>query len=320
MFLLSRLVAALLLILPLMAGGGGEPLPVPDVEMRLQRVSEHVYYVQGAPGAATANQGFVSNAGVVLTGEGVVLIDSLGTPALGRLLLARIRELTDQPIRAVLLTHYHADHIYGLQVFEALGAEIMAPLGAEIYLRSEQAARRLEERRISLFPWVDDDTRLVEPDRYLARPETLRLGEVTLRLSPVGGAHSDADMTVYVEPGRVLFSGDIIFEGRVPFVGDANSAHWLKVLDGMRTTGLAALIPGHGPAAAQPDQAVQLTYDYLGYLRQAMGRAVEDFIPFDEAYAATDWSRFASLPAFVEANRRNAYQIYLSLEAESLGQ
>lgn len=287
------------------------------VEMKLRQVSEHVYYVQGIPGIATDNHGFISNAGVIITDEGVVVFDALGTPSLGDMLLKKIRAITDKPIRRVIVSHYHADHIYGLQVFEEQGAKIWSPLGAEIYLASENAGERLEERRFSLEPWVNDDTRLVAPDHYLSAQERFELGGVRFTVTPVGAAHSDGDLTLYVEPDRVLFSGDIIFEGRVPFLGDANSGHWLEVLKRMESRPLAALVPGHGPAAADPDKAVSQTRRYLAFLREKMGISAAEMEPFEEAYQAVDWSEFKDLPAFAEANRRNAYQVYLSMEAES---
>jgi glyoxylase-like metal-dependent hydrolase (beta-lactamase superfamily II) len=218
----------------------------------------------------------------------------------------------------VIVSHYHADHIYGLQVFEDLDAEILAPAGAEKYLASENARERLEERRFTLDPWVNDDTRLVYPDRYLGEGMQFRLGDVDFIVSVVGNAHSDGDLTLYVSPDRVLLSGDIIFEGRIPFVGDANTRHWAQVLERMETEQLVALIPGHGSVAENPNDAISLTRRYLSFLRDRMAQAVEEFVPFDEAYAATDWSDFEQLPAFEEANRRNAYQVYLSMEAELL--
>ena len=284
--------------------------------MKLKRVSEHVWYVEGTAGAATENEGFISNAGVIITGEGVVIFDALGTPSLAQKLLRLIREKTDQPIRYVIVSHYHADHIYGLQVFEEAGAHIIAPKGAEIYLNSENAQNRLEERRVSLYPWVDEHTHLVEPDEYIDTAKTLSIDGVKLSLNYLGAAHSDGDLSLYVEPDRVLFSGDVIFEGRVPFVGDADTRHWLETLEKMKLAKLTALVPGHGPAASNPQKAIELTRNYLAYLREQLGKAVEEFIPFDEAYEAIDWSAFEHLPAFEEAHRRNAYQVYLSLEAE----
>lgn len=204
-----------------------------------------------------------------------------------------------------------------MQVFTDLDAEIWAPSGAENYLASEYAAERLEERRFSLSPWVNEQTRLVTPDRYLQNQEQFEMGGLEFTVTPVGAAHSDGDLTLYVEPDRVLFSGDIIFEGRVPFLGDANSGHWLEVLKKMESAQLKALIPGHGAAASDPNAAVAGTRQYLAFLRDKMGEAVAEMIPFEDAYVEIDWSEFAALPAFAEANRRNAWQVYLSMEAES---
>ncbi len=316
----KRSVIALLVLLvqPVLSVlAGEEPYAPSHVDMKLQKVSEHVYFVQGKAGIATDNEGFISNAGVVITDAGIVVFDSLGTPSLAYKLLGLIRNISDRPIVRVITSHYHADHIYGLQVFEEEGAEVWAPAGAESYLRSVGAAERLEERRLSLNPWVNDSTRLVEPDRYIDRQETFELGGVKFTLVPVGAAHSDGDLTLFIEPDDVLFSGDIIFEGRIPFMGDANSKHWLEVLEHMETRELTALVPGHGAAARDPNRAISDMRRYLAYLREAMGAAVEEMIQFDEVYDTIDWSQFEHLPAFHEANRRNALQVYLSMEAES---
>ena len=319
----SLLLSLLLLLSPSLyaesAENGGISYPPIGVDMPLRQVSDHVYYVEGTPGAATDNEGFISNAGFVVTGAGVVVFDALGSPSLANTLLDKIRSVTDEPIVRVIVSHYHADHIYGLQVFEDLDAEILAPAGAEKYLASDNAQERLEDRRFTLDPWVNDTTRLVHPDQYLAEGTNFRLGDVDFIVTMVGAAHSDGDLTLFIEPDRVLFSGDVIFEGRVPFLGDANTKHWLRVLERMEREQLVALVPGHGSVADDPNAAVGLTRRYLAYLREQMGRAADDFIPFYQAYEATDWSDFEDLPAFAEANRRNAYQVYLSMEAEALG-
>ncbi|MCB1866698.1 MAG: MBL fold metallo-hydrolase [Chromatiales bacterium] len=286
-----------------------------DVEMRLKQVSKHVYYVQGAAGIATDNAGFISNAGFVVTPEGVAVIDALGTPSLAAKMLGLIREITSAPIRYAIATHYHADHILGLQVFEGAGAEILGPTGSREYLEG-LGKERLEERRFSLDPWVNDQTRLVWPTRWVESELKLELGGIQLTVTPQGAAHSKGDLTVYVEPDRVLFAGDLIFEGRTPFLGDANSRRWLENLEQMQTTGVAALVPGHGPAAMRPTEAIGATRDYLAYLREQMGAGVAELQGFDDTYSGVDWSRFANWPAFEEANRRNAYQVFLSMEAE----
>jgi glyoxylase-like metal-dependent hydrolase (beta-lactamase superfamily II) len=311
-----RHLLLLLFSLPLAAVAATYP-PV-TVDMELEKVSEHVYYVQGAAGVATDNEGFISNAAAIVTSEGVVVVDALGSPSLAERFLALLREVTDASVVMVILTHYHADHIYGLQVFKDLGAEVIAPGGFQDYLDTPIAAERLAERRISLYPWVNEDTRLVRPDRVITEDTVLTLGDTTLRIGYLGPAHSDGDLTVLVEPDRVLISGDIIFEGRVPFTGGADTRHWLSVLEGLQQDGLTGLIPGHGPAASDPQEAVRATVDYLRYTREKMAAAVDEMLPFAEAYEAVDWSAFSDLPAFEATHRRNAYGIYLSLEEESL--
>jgi glyoxylase-like metal-dependent hydrolase (beta-lactamase superfamily II) len=286
--------------------------------MEVKKVSDHVYYVEGVPGIATDNEGFISNAGFIVTGDGVVVFDSLGTPSLANKLVSKIREITDQPIKKVIISHFHADHIYGLMVFEELGAEIIAPYGAQKYLQSEAAAERLEERQFSLDPWVNEDTRLVLPDTTIEKSDTFTMGGITFTINFMGKAHSDGDLTLLVEPDKVLFSGDIIFEGRIPFVGNADSKKWLETLTRLETEGLNALVPGHGPASHDPKETISLTRRYLAHLREVLGAGIDELMPFDEVYADADWSEFEDLPAFEEGNRINAYQVYLSMEAELL--
>lgn len=208
----------------------GFKYPRSTVEMHLIQVFEHAYYVQGAADIATANQGFISNAGFVITPKGVVVIDALGSPSLAEQFLALIRTKTGAPIFEVITTHYHADHIYGLQTFKEQGAKIIAPKGINNYLDSAQATERLEERRFSLEPWVDENTKLVYPDEVVTKPMIQHYGNMTFQLNTLGAAHSDGDMTVFVEPDGVMFSGDVIFEGRIPYLGDSNTKAQLASL------------------------------------------------------------------------------------------
>ena len=313
----ARIGAALLAIAVLTAARASRAGE--DIELTPQRVSEHVWFFQGATGVASAaNKGFMSNAGFVVTGDGVVVFDALGTPALGRAMVAAIGSVTRAPIRRVIVSHYHADHIYGLQALQAAGAEIWAHRKAEIYLASDLATSRLAQRRAELYPWVDEKTRLVAPDVWIDGDTDFRLGGMTFRLIYSGGAHSPEDILMFVVEDRVLFAGDLLFAGRVPFVGAADSRGWLAAMRKMIAVNARVVIPGHGPPSTDVARDLATTRDYLAYLREQMGRAVKDFVPFDEAYAKVDWSRFSGLPAFAEANRTNAYGTYLRMEQEEL--
>ncbi|MCD6672768.1 MAG: MBL fold metallo-hydrolase [Burkholderiaceae bacterium] len=295
------------------------PAPV-SVEVAPQRVSDRVWYVQGDSGMVSLrNEGFNSNAGFVVTDDGVVVFDALGTPALGAALLGRIREITKQPVRRVVVSHYHSDHFYGLQAFQEAGAEVWAHRAVRDYLATDAPGERLAERRASLAPWVTDEARIVAPDRLVEGETVFRLGGLTFRLLPAGPAHTTEDMMMLVEEEGVLFAGDLVFAGRVPFVGDADPSAWLAALDRLSAYRPRVVVTGHGRASTDALADLTLTRDYLRFLRAEMGKAVDELLDFDEAYQRTDWSRFSSLPAFEDANRRNAYNVYLRMQREALG-
>ena len=287
------------------------------------KISSHVYYFQGHSGVADpANQGFMSNAGFVVTPGGVVVFDALGTPALGEAMISAIRTITPQPIRRVIVSHYHADHFYGLQAFKAAGAEVWAHENGRQYLSSDIAPSRLAQRKADLKPWIDDNTRLVPADRWLhfdaGKVIRFVLGGVHFRVIEMSGAHSPEDIMLAVDEDKMLFAGDLFFTERIPFVGEADSKLWLGALDDMLKLAPQVVVPGHGEMSRAPIKDLQLTRSYLLFLRKAMGDAVADMVPFEQVYQKTDWKTFASYPAFAQANRINAYQTYLLMERESL--
>ncbi|MCU0810238.1 MAG: MBL fold metallo-hydrolase [Thiobacillaceae bacterium] len=312
-----RLLSVLLIafLLPLAHAADGEV----TVPMKAVRLGQHSYFVQGLPGAASSeNQGFMSNAGFVVTREGVVVFDALASPPLAKKLIGLIRETTDQPISHVIVSHYHADHFYGLQEFKALGATIWAHRLAEGQTRSDDAALRLQQRKEALFPWVDEKTRLLEADHFIGGDIDFVVGGVHFALRHVGPAHSAEDLAMMVKEDGVLYAGDLVFRGRVPFVGDADSRSWIAALDKLIALEPKVLVPGHGASSRDARADLVFTRDYLVFLREQMGRAVREFVPFDEAYKQTDWSKYRAMPAFNEANRVNAYNQYLRLEQEMM--
>lgn len=297
------------------------PAPSADrlpVLMPIQ-VGPHSWYVQGEAGIASRdNRGYNSNAGFVVTDAGVVVIDTLGTPPLGTALIAAIRSVTAKPIVRVILTHFHADHFYGLPAFRALDVEVYAQVAGIRYVDGPDAARRHAQRARDLFPWVQPEDRLVSADYWVDGHAGFTLGGVRFELTHLGPAHSPEDLIVQVIDDQVLYSGDILFAGRIPYVGEADSREWLATTARLLAFEPRVMVAGHGPASFDPGRDLTLTRDYIADVRARMARAVETLRDFDSAYAAEDWSRWSGLPAFDEANRANAYNIFLQVEQESL--
>ena len=309
------------------------PYEPATIDLGLARVNGvPVYYVVGQSGVPdNVNQGHTSNAGFVVTDEGVVVFDALGTPSLGYRLLQAIRSVTDKPVRKIVISHYHADHIYGLQAFvdHADQPEIIAQQrtsgysGGSAASQGEDAARRLAQRREALWPWVDDATRIVAPTIVFDDEYRFELGGISFEVRHMGPAHAPGDSVMLVHEHGVLFSGDLVYKGRVPFLDSPSTDvfEWLAGLEWI--AGLQPqpfIVPGHGLPADDAAASIMVTKDYIEYLIDSMRPAVADFVPFDEAYSAIDWSRYASMPAFEASNRGNAYRVYLELEARSLAE
>jgi len=310
---------AALLALGLAGTAGAQPAtasPPPPRPVAPQQVSPSAWFVQGdAALGSPANRNVISNAAFVVTPAGVVVIDALGSPQLARELLAEIARITPQPVTHVVVTHYHADHIYGLQEFRRRGARIVAHRGALEYLNSETASARLAASRVELAPWIDAQTKLVPPDLLLDGPTELVVGGVNAAAAGRPRTHARG-------PGRVpaVGAGAVRRGPGVPrpraLRRPGRQPHWIAALDTLLKMDAGVVVPGHGARSSSARADLQLTRDYLAYLRETMGAAARDMDPFEEAYARTDWSRFEHLPLFRVANRMNAYNTYLLMERQ----
>lgn len=287
------------------------------IQLKPVQVAPHTYFVQGFPEmGSSANQNFISNAGFVITPKGVVVVDALGSPILAKKLIAEIVRITPQKVVAVIVTHYHADHIYGLQEFKKIGATIYAQGEGRNYLSSETAKQRLIASRMDFAPWVNANTQLVAADVWIDQKTKLNIGGIEFLVSRVGPAHAPEDLMIYVPSEKVLFAGDLVFRGRIPFVGNADSKGWLIALDEIEKLKPKIVIPGHGAYSINPTEDIVFTRNYLKYLRESMSKAALNLDPFEEAYQQADWSEYEGMPLFRAANRMNAYNVYLSIQTE----
>jgi glyoxylase-like metal-dependent hydrolase (beta-lactamase superfamily II) len=132
----------------------------------------------------------------------------------------------------------------------------------------------------------------------------------------MGPAHTPEDLVVHLPAEGVLFAGDLVFRGRIPFVGQADSGRWVKALGEMLALLPRVVVPGHGAVSTQAVADMELTRAYLTHLRASMGKAAKNMDPFDDAYKTTDWRAFEQVPLFGVLNRVNAFNTYLLMERE----
>ena len=199
-------------------------------------------------------------------------------------------------------------------MFKAAGATLVAQRLGREYLGTETARLRLATSIAEGL--TEAATQLIPGDTWLDGSASLEVGGVRLELMHVGPAHTAEDLAVFVPAEGVLFAGDLVFRGRIPFVGQADSRRWIESLDRLLDLPAKVIVPGHGLHSTEARADLQLTRDYLAHLRSTMGPAAKALVPFDEAYATADWSKFESLPLFKAANRINAYNTYLLMEQE----
>ena len=313
---MSLRLAAWLVVMTSSLAAGFSPA-AHAASVKLEQISPHAYYAQGMTALGSAlNRNFISNAGVVMAPDGVVVIDALGSVDLAQQLIEQIRTLTTKPITHVIVTHYHADHIYGLQAFRDIGAQIIAQTQAKLYLNSDTARQRLEASRQELAPWVDESTELQPADIWIEDDTEMVLAGWPFEILKVGPAHTPDDLAVYLPEQDLLFAGDLVFRQRIPYVGTADSAGWIRSLDRLLELNAAIMVPGHGPHSSDVSQDLAFTRDYLQFLRDQLTEPAWDLEDFDETYATIDWSEYEDVLLFRQANRMNAYNVFISIQQE----
>ena len=233
------------------------------------------------------------NTGIVVGDDGVMAIDTQATPAMAGDVIRRVREVTDKPIRYVVLTHYHAVRVLGASAY---GAEhVIASQGTWdlIVERGRQDMESEIQRFPRLFRGVETVPGLTWPTLVFDGAMTLRMGELEVRIAHLGRGHTRGDTVVWLPRDRILFSGDLVEYGATPYAGDAYLADWPETLDAVEALEPAALVPGRGDALTTPEQVregVAGTRAFIADLTEAAGDGVAKGLGlkqvFDTAHAA----------------------------------
>lgn len=209
----------------------------------LKQVGPGVYAAIGGPQAG-------SNAGFVIGEDGVLVVDSFFNPEAAKALLAEIRKLTDKPIRYVVNTHYHIDHVSGDAVFKAAGATVIAHRNVPGWLQSGNIRLMGDDKiRPEIKAQIDG---LAPPDQTVEKTTILTLGRRRIELHPMTG-HTGGDLVVGVLDAKVLFAGDVLWNHTGPTTLDGKIVQWTQDLATIEALPDTTFIPGHGDVATAKD-------------------------------------------------------------------
>jgi quinoprotein relay system zinc metallohydrolase 2 len=302
--------ALTLLAFAALAGPGtlwAEPLPV-------EQVAPGTFLHRGVHELATpANLGGIANIGFVVGEAAVAVIDSGGTAAQGRALRQAIRRVTDLPIRYVVNTHVHPDHVLGNSAFLADRPTFVG----HAKLPRAMAARGpyyLDGLKATLGA-AAEGTELVPPTLLVERELELDLGQRVLRLAAHPTAHTDNDLTVYDPRSGTLWLGDLLFVDHTPVV-DGSLKGWLGVLAELRAARIGLAIPGHGPESRDWPAALDPQESYLNGLLTEIRAVIAQGGTIEQAVAGVGWSGRANWRLFDDYHPRNIVTSFTELEWE----
>jgi glyoxylase-like metal-dependent hydrolase (beta-lactamase superfamily II) len=208
-----------------------------------------------APGVYALTAEGDPNSGVVVGDDSVLVIDARATPRMAGDLVAKVREVTDKPIRHVLLTHYHAVRVLGVAGYPDRVNVIASDVARAMIVERGQADMDSEIQRFPrLFRGKEEIPGLTWPTLTFHGEMTLWLGSREVRIIHAGRGHTAGDTVAWLPQEGVLFSGDLVEYGATPYCGDAHFGDWPATLDRLEALQPKALVPGRGEALTGPEQ------------------------------------------------------------------
>jgi glyoxylase-like metal-dependent hydrolase (beta-lactamase superfamily II) len=294
-----------------------------DAPLPVYRLTDNTYFLFGNIATLDENnRGFNGNAGFVITNAGVVVIDALGTPQLGKRMIATIRTITDKPIKYLIITHNHPDHAYGAAAFQALdGITVIAHPGIVEYNNSSTMEESVAYRRERL---PEDMQGFAPPqagklvEKPLFESLHIELGGQRFNIYNTGRHHSYGDLVVHQPDAGILWISDLAFNQRTTFMGDGSSQQIIKaqtwLLDNFPDAQL--MVPGHGSPQGKPFPMVEKTRNYVERLRKEMKQAVEKGVPLYDAVQNSHFEDWQDSRLYEGNHRANASFVYREMEKE----
>ena len=231
-----------------------------------EQLSEHGwgYTAEGDP-----------NSGVIIGDDSVMVIDATATPVMAQDLIAKIRGVTDKPIKYVTLSHYHAVRVLGASAYGAQQIIASRPTYELILERGQEDWDSEYERFPRLFQNADSVPGLTWPTMVFEKQMTVYMGKLEVQLIQIGPGHTRGDTIAWLPGERMLFSGDLVEFNAGIYTGDAQLEEWPDTLDKLRALKPKALVPGRGAALKTEAEAIQAIEFTQNFVRQLLACARE---------------------------------------------
>ena len=231
-----------------------------------EQLSEHGwgYTAEGDP-----------NSGVIVGDDSVMVIDATATPVMAEDLIAKIRGVTDKPIKYVTLSHYHAVRVLGASAYGAQQIIASRPTYELIVERGQEDWQSEYERFPRLFQNADSVPGLTWPTMVFKKQMTVYMGKLEVQLIQIGPGHTRGDTIAWLPAERMLFSGDLVEFNAGIYTGDAQLEEWPDTLDKLRALKPKALVPGRGAALKTEAEAIQAIEFTQNFVRQLLACAKE---------------------------------------------
>jgi len=217
------------------------------------------------------------NTGIIVGDDGVMVIDTQATPVMAQQVIARIREVTDKPVKYVVLSHYHAVRVLGASAYGAEQIIASRDTFDLIVERGQQDYESEVARFPRLFQSVETVPGLTWPSIVFERSLTLFMGKREVRILQLGRGHTKGDTVVWLPKEKVMFAGDLVEYGATPYTGDAYLQEWPETLANLRALKPEKLVPGRGAALKTPQQVeegITGTQAFLTQMYQSVAKGV----------------------------------------------
>ena len=230
------------------------------------------------------------NSGIIVGDDGCIVVDAQATPAMAKDVVARLAQVTDKPIKYVVLSHYHAVRVLGASAYGAQG--IVA--SDETYRLIQERGQQDWDSEYGRFPRLFRDAEsipgLTWPTLTFDTAMTVFLGKRRVDIMAIGAGHTSGDIVAFVPDAQVMFSGDLVEYHSACYCGDAHLREWPQTLDTIREFDPRALVPGRGDALvgqATVREAIAMTRDFVQTLYGAAEMSVAKGRSLQETFQAT---------------------------------